>query len=154
MSPIPASAPPDENPRIGTAHCRILRENGQPKDFVVLAVNGAFERLTGLQDAAGRRFSELIPERREEDHNRFDLYARVARTGVPEQFEAYIAAFRQWFSITAYRPAADEFVAVFALITERKKEEVELRTLAHAVEQSSASNRHHGHRGSPPIRQS
>jgi PAS domain S-box-containing protein len=123
----------------GIAHCRMVFEDGQPKDFVCLAVNKAFERLTGLNNVVGRKMTEIIPNIRETDFGLIEIYGRVARTGVPEHFETYVSALQQWFSITAYSPLEGQFVAVFDGITERKKEEEELRTLSRTIEQSPVS---------------
>ena len=49
----------------GFAYCRMLFEDGRPRDFVYLEVNRAFETLTGLKGVAGRRVTEVIPGIRE-----------------------------------------------------------------------------------------
>ncbi|MCM8613778.1 CheR family methyltransferase [Accumulibacter sp.] len=71
----------------GFAHCRMVYERGQPRDFVYLNVNTAFEALTGLKDVVGRKATEVIPGIRETDSELFDIYARVASSGRPERFE-------------------------------------------------------------------
>ena len=46
----------------GFAHCKmIFDDRGRAVDFVYLEVNPAFEKLTGLKNAAGKRVTELIP---------------------------------------------------------------------------------------------
>jgi len=50
-----------ENMLNGFAYCQMLFENDQPQDFIYLAVNRAFETLTGLKDVVGKRVSEVIP---------------------------------------------------------------------------------------------
>ncbi len=62
--------------------------------------------------------------------NCFEIFGRVASGGQPEQFETLIATRGMWFSISVYSPKPDHFVAVFDVITERKRVERELR-LAH-----------------------
>jgi PAS domain S-box-containing protein len=116
-----------ENMLNGFAYCRMLYEEGIPSDFIYLDVNPAFEKLTGLKDAAGKRVSEVIPGIRESDPGLFELYSRVAATGTPEQFETYVKALDMWFSISVYSPKKEHFVAVFDVITERKKAESELK---------------------------
>ena len=88
----------------GLAYCRMIFEGDRPHDFVYLMVNKAFEALTGLKDVVGRKATEVIPGIREADPNFFEVYGRVARTGIPERFETYVAALRQWFDISAYSP--------------------------------------------------
>lgn len=111
----------------GFAYCRMIFEHDQPKDFIYLSVNKAFEAQTGLKGASGRRVTEVIPGIRESDPQLFEIYAGVARTGTPEHFETYVEALKMWFSISVYSPKKDYFVAVFDVITERKQAEQALR---------------------------
>ncbi len=112
----------------GLAYCRMFFDAaGQPEDFVYLDVNSAFGALTGLRDVVGRRVSEVIPGIRERDPELFARYARVARGGAPERFETYVEALGMWFSISVYSPHPDHFVAVFDVITERKRAEEAIR---------------------------
>ena len=39
----------------GYAYCKMIFENGQPSDFIYLEVNTAFEKLTGITKAVGRK---------------------------------------------------------------------------------------------------
>ncbi|HVN94866.1 MAG TPA: PAS domain S-box protein, partial [Syntrophorhabdaceae bacterium] len=112
----------------GFAYCRMLFEENQPKDFIYLNVNDAFESLTGLKDVIGKKVSELIPGIREEDPELFEIYGKVALTGVPERLERYVKALGMWFSISVYSPRKEHFVAIFDVITERKRAEEALRT--------------------------
>jgi PAS domain S-box-containing protein len=107
----------------GFAYCKMLFENGQPQDFIYLNVNRAFETLTGLQNVVGKRVSEVIPGIRESDPELFELYGRVALTGVPALSETFVKAMGEWFSVSVYSPEKEYFVAVFDVITERKKAE-------------------------------
>ena len=51
----------------GFAYCRMLYDaEGRPVDFVHLAVNPAFERLTGLKNVVGKRLTEVVPAVKEE----------------------------------------------------------------------------------------
>jgi PAS domain S-box-containing protein len=118
----------------GLAYCRMLFENGRPCDFLYLDVNGAFERLTGLKDVIGKRVSEVIPSLRESNPAIFEIYARVALSGQPECFETYVGALDMWFSISVYSPRREHFVAVFDVITERKRAEETIRELNEELE--------------------
>jgi PAS domain S-box-containing protein len=104
----------------GFAHCQLLYQNGVAQDFVYLAVNEAFDTLTGLKDVVGRKATEVIPGLRETDPQILETYARVVRTGQPERFEIFVQAMQMWFSVSAYRTTQDRFVSVFEVITERK----------------------------------
>ena len=114
----------------GFAHCKMLFENGHPHDFIYLDVNHAFESLTGLKNVVGCRVSEIIPGIREKDAALLELYGRVALTGKPETFERYVEAMSMWYSIAAYSPAPEHFVAVFDVITERKRAEARAESVA------------------------
>ena len=65
---------------------------------------------------------------RDSDPEVFEIYGRVALTGEPERFEIYVKALKMWFSVSVYSPAREYFVAVFDVITERKRAESELKS--------------------------
>ncbi len=118
-----------ENMLNGLAHCQMLFEQGRPVDFIYLNVNNAFEAQTGLKNVMGRKVSDVIPGIREADPALFEIYGRVAVTGMPEVFETYVQALDMWFAISVYCPKREQFVAVFDVITERKRIENQLRSL-------------------------
>lgn len=119
----------------GLAHCEMLFEDGKPADFVYLEVNRAFGELTGLRDVVGRRVADVIPGVREANPELFEIYGRVAMTGIPERFETFVPRLDIWFSVSAYSPRMGHFVAVFDNITERKRAETRLRELNETLEQ-------------------
>jgi len=110
-----------DNMMNGFAYCRMIYENGNPVDFVYLAVNEAFETQTGLKNVTGKKATEIIPGVRQTDNELFEIYGRVARTGQTECFEIFVSALDSWFSITVYSPFPEHFAAIFDVITERKK---------------------------------
>ena len=126
-----------ENMLNGFAFCKMLFEEGRPRDFIYLEVNTAFETLTGLKNVVGRKVSEVIPGIRESDAELLETYGRVAMTGVPERFETYVEALKMWFSISVYCPRNGHFVAVFDVITERKRTEAARQLLSSAIEQAA-----------------
>jgi PAS domain S-box-containing protein len=111
----------------GFAYCRMWFEEGKPRDFTYLAVNDAFESLTGLKNVVGKKVTEVIPGIRETDPQLLEIYGRVARSGQPERFEIFLSALQMWFSFSVYSPESEHFVAVFDVITERKQAEESLR---------------------------
>jgi len=92
-----------------------------------LAVNSSFERQTGLKNVTGKWVTEVIPGIREADPNLFAIYGRVAKSGQPENFEMHVQALDMWFDISVYCPKPEHFVAIFDVITERKRLEEQLR---------------------------
>lgn len=111
----------------GYAYCQMLFEDGVPQDWIYCDVNAAFERLTGLHHAHGKRVTEILPGIRESDPELFAIYARVTLSGQHEKFELYLAALQQWFSVSVYSPATGFFISVFELITARKQAEMVLQ---------------------------
>ncbi|MHC1757851.1 MAG: PAS domain S-box protein [Methanosarcina sp.] len=117
-----------ENMLDGFAYCRMLYDDcGNPVDFIYLDTNSAFERLTGLKEATGKRVTEVIPGMKELHPEMFDAYSRVALTGQPERFEIEFKPLEIWLWISVYSTERKHFVATFDNITGRKKAEESLR---------------------------
>ena len=113
-----------ENLLNGIAYCKIIKDKkGKPVDFEYIMVNRAFEILTGLENAEGKKVSELIPGIRETNPELLEIYSRCAETGKPETFETYVEPLKIWFHILVSSPQKGYFTAVFENITERKKAE-------------------------------
>jgi signal transduction histidine kinase len=104
----------------GFAYCRILVKEGEPRDFIPLAVNETFERQTGLRDIVGRRITESIPGIRHSDPQLMETCSRVALSGQPERFEMFVKSLQEWFAISVYSPSPEHFVALLDVITPRK----------------------------------
>jgi two-component system cell cycle sensor histidine kinase/response regulator CckA len=107
----------------GFAYCEMIFENGVPIDWKYISVNRAFESLTGLKDVIGRRVTEVIPGITETDPDILQTFGRVSLTGKPDRHEFHVKALQQWFDVTAYSPGKGFFVAVFDVITGRKRAE-------------------------------
>ncbi|MGV8120014.1 MAG: PAS domain S-box protein [Candidatus Xenobiia bacterium LiM19] len=116
-----------ENMLEGWAYCKMLYQGDEPQDFIYIAVNPAFERLTGLKDIVGKRVTEVIPGIRETHPELFGAYGRVAMTGKPEKLKFFFEPLRIWLNISVYSNEKEHFSAVFENITEHKQAEDELR---------------------------
>ncbi len=125
-----------ENMTEGVAHCRMLYAGGKPVDFVYLAVNEAFERLTGLQGVVGKKASVAVPGIAESDPELLQIYGRIALTGQPERFESFVKTLDKWFAVSAYSPGPEQFVAIFDVITERKRSEADLKLFRALVDRT------------------
>ncbi|WP_051444906.1 ATP-binding protein [Desulfocurvus vexinensis] len=101
-------------------HEIILDGQGQPADYRFLAVNPAFERLTGLDAAKiiGQTVLGVLPET---ERIWIERYGRVALTGEPETFEEFSAALDRHFEVVVYSPARGQFATLFSDVTERKR---------------------------------
>ena len=106
-------------------HRMVWAEDGSPEDYVFLAVNPAFESLTGLTagHAVGKRVSELIPGL---EPTWLQTYGDVVRSGVPLAFERYAGPLGRHFEVQAFRTGPSEFGTIFRNITERVRTSTEL----------------------------
>jgi PAS domain S-box-containing protein len=120
----------------GVAYCQMLFDNEQPRDFIYLSVNRAFESLTGLTNVVGKKVTEVIPGIRESDPKLFEAYGRVAATGVPERIETYVTALKMWFWISVFSHRRDHFVAVFDVVDDLKRAEAEREELQNQLLQA------------------
>jgi diguanylate cyclase (GGDEF)-like protein/PAS domain S-box-containing protein len=112
----------------GLAYCQMhFDDHGRPWDFTYLAVNSAFETLTGLRNVVGKKVSEIVPGIRESDPKLLEIYGRVSKIGKPERFEMFVDSLQMWFLISVYSPERGYFIALFDVITERKQAEDVLR---------------------------
>ena len=108
----------------------IFDADSRPSDYRFLEVNPAFEKHTGLQDAAGRRMLEMAPDH---DAHWFEIFGRVAVTGEPIRFvRAAKALGNRWFDVYAFRLGDEpsrKVALLFNDITARRTAEHELQRL-------------------------
>ena len=97
----------------------------RPVDYRFLEVSPSFEIQTGIENAVGRWMREIAPD---QDQFWFDIYGRVALTGVAERFENFSTPLDRWFSVYALKIDGAARVAIlFDDITDRKRAEAALR---------------------------
>lgn len=110
-------------------HEMLYDADGRPVDYRFLAVNPAFEELTGLKqdDVVGRTVREVIPGI---EQSWIDAYGEVARTGEPSRLEGFAAPLGRYYEALAFSPAKDQFAVLFLDVTERKRWEEEIKSLA------------------------
>jgi PAS domain S-box-containing protein len=101
-------------------HEIICDGTGTPIDYRFLAVNPAFERLTGLKaaDIIGRTVLSALPGT---EPHWIQKYGRVALTGEPAFFEDYTETLGRYFQVTAFRPEPGQFACIFEDVTERTR---------------------------------
>jgi PAS domain S-box-containing protein len=114
--------------RDGLALYEIIYDaGGQPSDYRVLAVNTAFEHMTGLQAQAivGRTISEIMPGLTEHWTSTFRA---VAMSGTPAFLEgAYTHRPSNYLEACAFRSGPGQLICVFRDIGGRKRSEETLR---------------------------
>ena len=103
-------------------HEIICNEKGVPVDYRFLAVNPAFEKMTGLkaEEIVGRRVLEIMPGI---EPIWIERYGKVALTGKPASFENESKELGKIFDVKSYCPAPNQFVSIFSDITKRRQSE-------------------------------
>lgn len=116
---------------IDVGYCTIevkFDEHQNPVDYRFIEVNPAFERHTGLTDAAGKWIRELNPQL---EQHWFDTYGKVALTGHPIRFENSAATMGgRTFDVFAFQvgePGQNRVGILFTDVTAKKALEEELR---------------------------
>ncbi len=101
-------------------HQVIYDEAGQAVDYIVLDVNPAFERLTGFrrENIIGRRATEAYVRAQAPC---LAVYAGVAQTLQPFNFEEFFGRPPRHFHITVYAPQPGYFATLLEDVTERRR---------------------------------
>jgi len=99
-------------------HEMIFDKKGNPVDYRFIAVNPAFEKLTGLKQnqLIGRTVLEVLPET---EKYWIETYGEVVRTRNPKQFENYSQELDRYYEGIAYSPEQGKFATIFRDVTER-----------------------------------
>lgn len=106
-------------------HQMIYDENGRAVDYLIVDVNPAFERQTGipLEMAKGMWARQVYGV----DAPPFlDVYEAVSRTGESRSFETYFPPMQRHFEISIFSLKQSWFATVFSDITARKKSDTAL----------------------------
>ncbi|HEY9735205.1 MAG TPA: PAS domain S-box protein [Trichocoleus sp.] len=102
----------------------IFDECDRPVDILYLEANPAAQRLTGLE-LPGRRLRELDPDY---DSYWWEIFGRVAQTGVGERHELYSTPLKAWYNFYVFKagePNSRRVATVFQDVTQRKRFEQE-----------------------------
>lgn len=104
----------------------ILDESGHSDNYLMVDVNQAWERQTGLKavDLIGKTIRECLPE----VESIWPLtFASVLKSGISEHFESFNRDSNRWYDLYAFNYKKDQVGVLFRDITERKKMEKALR---------------------------
>ena len=113
---------------------------GEPADYRFLEVNGSFEAYTGIHDPVGQWMRDIAPDH---EQHWFDLYGRVAKTGVAERIELPAQALdERWYLVHAYRvdePEQHHVAILFSDLTDRRRTEQALERSREELELATAA---------------
>ena len=103
-------------------HQIICDETGCPVDYRFLAINPAFEKLTGLkaENLIGRTVMEVMPQT---ETFWIETYGEVALTGKPAFFEHFSEVLQRHYEISAFCPTPGQFACIFVDKTEKHRQE-------------------------------
>ncbi len=107
-------------------HEMIYDESGKAVDYRFLAVNPAFERMTGLKaaDLVGRRVKDIMPDT--EDFW-ISFYSDVVDSGEPRTLSNFSKELGKHFEVRAFRSGPQRFACLFTDVTQRVLSEHALR---------------------------
>ena len=100
------------------SYYRILYDkNGDPKDYIFVYVNDAFERETGLcrENIIGKRVLEVLPGT---EKYWIERCGKVAKTRISDHYINYAAALNNWYETRIYSPQPDYFAMTVNNITD------------------------------------
>lgn len=101
----------------------VIFDGERAVDYRFLEANAAFVKQTNLTDAIGKRMRDLIPTHEE---HWFEIYGRIATTGVPERFENPADALGFYYEVLAFRigtPKQHHVAVLFRDVSDRRRAE-------------------------------
>ena len=98
----------------------LFDKSDQPYDYRFCETNPSFQQQTGLVDAVGKSMREMAPEH---ESHWFEIYGRVAKSGVSVRFQNEAKALSRWFNVFASRieEGGTKVAILFTDITEQKR---------------------------------
>jgi PAS domain S-box-containing protein len=106
----------------------VFDENGTYVSFRFGRFNDAYARIAKVkyEDVRGKDVFEVWPAT---ERSWVEVYGSVATSGIPRVFDMYHEPTKGWYHCNAYRPTSSpaQVCVIFEDITERRKEEEELR---------------------------
>jgi signal transduction histidine kinase len=119
--------------------CDVLFDaHDAPMDIYYLDANPAATRMVG-SDYRGRHLREINPNY---EAAWYEIFGRVAKTGVGERLERYAAPDKLWYNFYVFKiggPESRRIAVIFLNTTERKRADAQLAALTASLEQQVAA---------------
>lgn len=111
-------------------------DRGRPVDLIFLAGNQDFVDAAGLKlnDAVGKRLTQVLPGIKNDSTNWIETCGRVAKTGEVLKFEQGSEYFGGYYAISIFQAQPNQCAATFIDISDRVRVEEELRQLKDALQ--------------------
>lgn len=109
-------------------HKILFDQENNPVGSVILEVNDAWEKITGLkrEEVLGKSVKDLFSGIVDRDYDWYGIVRKVVLKGEKIKFDHYNQSRDKWFSYSYYSPNKGYLAVVFEDITERKKTQREL----------------------------
>jgi PAS domain S-box-containing protein len=118
-------------------HEVIYDATGKALDYRLLECNPAYEKITGIpRNLAVGSLASKVYGTKEAPY--LDIYATVAETGKPVDFETEFFPLGKQFHISVFSPEKGHFATLASDITERKQAEEELNRTLEELKSSNA----------------
>lgn len=117
----------------------IYDADGNPMDYVFLAVNHAFELETGKlsKDLVGKSVFDVYPQT---ERYWVECFGRVAKSGVAEHITNFAGAFGKWYSVRAYSPKPDHVAITVSDVTQFVTEREALERTTQKLKEQQEEN--------------
>ncbi|MBI2938050.1 MAG: PAS domain S-box protein [Thaumarchaeota archaeon] len=114
----------------------VTDEKNQPIDYILLEVNDAFEKITGLrkENIICKTATEAIPGFGKAI---LKIYGSAVMKGEETSFEHFEPTSKRWYSVNLYSNEKYDFISIFSDITKRKRAEQQLTLQANIISQAS-----------------
>ena len=116
-------------------HEIIVDERGEPVDFIFLAANPVYEKITKLKaaDIIGKKGKAMLPDL---EQKWIDLYGKVALTGESISTVDHSTYLKKWWDVKAFSPKKGQFAVMLTDITEQKINRITLENTKITMQQA------------------
>lgn len=108
---------------VGYAYHKIVTDkNGNPRDYIYLEVNQAFEEITGMdaKKILGKPVTKMLPGIEKSEFDWIGFFGEVALNGKQKSFTQYSEPLRRWYKGSAFSPEPGFFVVSVLDVTQEE----------------------------------